>query len=138
MQQALCMKNPEAPSNIAPHSTDESSHLSEWNKRWCNKRWCKSKKCGNMQIWPNLREFGRICAKFARKLRKFAQICASLRNCFCKKCANLREIYGPVCYGTVCSCLTGARAIVETCSSCSALRVSMAWRTLWSGSRVFS
>ena len=51
----------------------------ERNKRWCNKRGCKSKKYGNMQNLPNLREFGRICAKFARKLRSFSkitQICA--------------------------------------------------------------
>ena len=45
----------------------------ERNKRGCNKRGCKSKKCGNMQSLPNLREIGRICAKFARNLRKFAK-----------------------------------------------------------------
>ena len=28
-----------------------------------------------MQKWPNLREICRICAKFAQKLRKFAQLC---------------------------------------------------------------
>ena len=31
-----------------------------------------------MQIWPNLREFGRICAKFARNFRKFARICETV------------------------------------------------------------
>ena len=47
----------------------------EWNKRGCNKRGCKSKKHGNMQIWPNLREIGRICANCAQNLRKFAKLC---------------------------------------------------------------
>ena len=51
-------------------------------------------------------------AEFARNLpdlreicTKFTQIYAKLRNCFCKIYANLREIYGPVGYGTVCSYL---------------------------------
>ena len=46
----------------------------ERNKWWCNKRACKSNKCGNMQNWLNLREICRICAKFARNLRKFAKL----------------------------------------------------------------
>ena len=53
--------------------------------------------------WPDLRE---ICAKVA-------QCCASLRSCVCKFYANLREIYGPVCYGTVCSCLMHERQKAE-------------------------
>ena len=48
-----------------------------------------------MQIWQNLRNIDRICAMFR----------ANLRNVFCNIYANLREIYGPVCYGTVCSYL---------------------------------
>ena len=79
----------------------------ERNKRWCNKRGCKSKKCGNTQNWPNLREVGRICATFS-------QICATLRNCFCNIYAHLREIYGPVCYGTVRSCLRKARGASDS------------------------
>ena len=78
------------------------SVLLERNKRGCNKRGYKSNKCGNIQNLPDLREIGRICAKFAQKLRNFAQTC----NIY----ANLREIYGPVCYGTVCSYLTKLRA----------------------------
>ena len=52
------------------------------------------------QNWPDLRK---ICAEFA-------QTCANLRNCFCKIYANSREIYGPICYGTACSCLNVRRA----------------------------
>ena len=74
----------------------------ERNKRWCNKRGCKSNKYGNMQIWPNLRN---NWPDLRKNRAKFAQLCATLRNCFCKIYANLREIYGPVCYGTVCSYL---------------------------------
>ena len=52
----------------------------------------------------------RTCAKLAGFARNLREICANLRNCFCKTYANLRKNYGPVCYGTVCSCLMLAGA----------------------------
>ena len=51
-------------------------------------------------------KIGRICAKLAGFAQHLREICANLQNCFCKIDANLRKIYGPVCYGTVCSCLS--------------------------------
>ena len=71
----------------------------ERNKRWCNKRGCKSKHAETCKIC-------RICTKLAGFVRNVRESCANLRNCFCKNYANLRKIYGPVCYGTVCSCLS--------------------------------
>ena len=71
--------------------TRRAARILERNKRGCNKRGCKSKKCGNMQISQNLREIGRICAKFARicaTLREFAQICELVFAKFTQICAK--------------------------------------------------
>ena len=105
---------------------------SEPNTRGCNKRGCKSNECGKKQRWPDLREVGRTRAKFAGfarnslviqggvsplclpSLRDICRICANFAEfagkkrgrksiVVCKHCANLHEIYGPLCYGTLCS-----------------------------------
>ena len=69
----------------------------EPNKRGCNKRGCMSKNNGNEQHWPNLREVCQICAKFAK--------CAgNNRGCKSIVFAKFAQIYGPLCYGTCCSC----------------------------------
>ena len=47
----------------------------------------------------------RSCAKLAGFARNLRKSCVNLRNRFCKIYADLREMYGPLCYGTVCSLL---------------------------------
>ena len=72
------------------------------NKRGCNKRRCKSRNRGK-QNWQHLFNICRSCAT----LTKFVGNTSGCKSVVLIKVAqHLPEVYGPLCYGTLCSCQT--------------------------------